>query len=482
MTKYKLSSDRIASQFQHSEEHVNQNETEYDKNVSGVQIDFIKLHDEVLQSGFPNFEVVQTQIPSNINIALFERELIGYYDQQVVKFLRYGFPVGHDGSDYSSTPVKNHKGSRDFPKQIDRYIAKEKSFSAIIGPLQSNPFQVPLSLSPLNTVEKKDSVDRRVILDLIHPVGSSVNEGIPSQGHLGENHVIRYGSVDDLVSLVKVKGKGCLLFKRELKQAYRQIPVDPGDLHLLGWSWNDSIYIDRVLPMGLRSSALMCQRLTDAIAYIMKSRGFSVVNYLDDFGGCESLSRAWLAYEELKTLLNQAGLVESQEKACPPDTNMVFLGILLNTVDLTLQVPKDKLEETKTLALSWKEKMIMTRKELESLIGKLNFLAICVRPGRVFISCLLNVLRRLPKTGSTQISQELLKDVEWWNVYLPHFNGISMMQMEEWSAPDQIIACDACLEGCGGITESGEFFHSICPKLVTSQELHINALELLNCS
>ena len=134
MTKYKLSSDRIASQFQHSEEHVNQNKTEYDKNVSGVQIDFIKLHDEVLQSGFPNFEVVQTQIPSNINIALFERELVGYYDQQVVMFLRCGFPIGHDGSEYLSTPVKNNKGARDFPKQIDRYIAKEKSFSAIIGP------------------------------------------------------------------------------------------------------------------------------------------------------------------------------------------------------------------------------------------------------------------------------------------------------------------------------------------------------------
>ena len=105
----------------------------------------------------------------------------------------------------------------------------------------------------------------------------------------------------------------------------------------------------------------------------MKSHGFSVVNYLDDFGGCESLSRAWLAYEELKTLLNQAGLVESQEKACPPDTTMVFLGILLNTIDLTLQVPKDKLEETKTLALSWKEKMIMTLKELEFLDWEIKF-------------------------------------------------------------------------------------------------------------
>jgi hypothetical protein len=158
-------------------------------------------------------------------------------------------------------------------------------------------------------VEKKGSSDRRVILDLSFPPEKSVNGGIPKRSHEEDDCRISYCSVDDLVELVKHKGQGCLLFKRDLKRAYRQIPIDPGDIHLFGWQWNGSIYIDRVLAMGLRSAAIMCQRLTDAISYLMKKRNYSVVNYLDDFGGCDSVDRAWDAYETLGHILEDAGRI-----------------------------------------------------------------------------------------------------------------------------------------------------------------------------
>lgn len=35
-----------------------------------------------------------------------------------------------------------------------------------------------MAVSPLNTVPKKDTTDRRVILDLSWPPGTSVNDGI----------------------------------------------------------------------------------------------------------------------------------------------------------------------------------------------------------------------------------------------------------------------------------------------------------------
>ena len=41
-------------------------------------------------------------------------------------------------------------------------------------------------LSPLNTVGKRDSEERRVIVDLSWPCGHSVNDGIPSDSYLGE--------------------------------------------------------------------------------------------------------------------------------------------------------------------------------------------------------------------------------------------------------------------------------------------------------
>ena len=53
-----------------------------------------------------------------------------------------------------------------------------------------------------------------------------------------------------------------------------------------------------------------------------------------------------------------------------------------------------------------------------------------------------------------------------------------MMDLEEWSQPDQFAASDACLVSCGGFSE-GNCFHSKFPDFILKQKLHINALELL---
>lgn len=58
---------------------------------------------------------------------------------------------------------------------------------------------------------------------------------------------------DIQVLIVLKKEKGCLMFKRDLKRAYREIPIDPGNMIL-----------DRVLSMGLRSAAQICQRITSS--------------------------------------------------------------------------------------------------------------------------------------------------------------------------------------------------------------------------
>ena len=56
-------------------------------------------------------------------------------------------------------------------------------------------------------------------------------------------------------------GRGCLLYKRDLRKAYRQFPVDPHDYHLLGYTWGGQYYFDTVLTMGLRSAAMSCHNV-----------------------------------------------------------------------------------------------------------------------------------------------------------------------------------------------------------------------------
>jgi len=86
---------------------------------------------------------------------------------------------------------------------------------------------------------------------------------VSSDIYLGEEFHLSYPTVDMIAERIAHYGKGCLLFKRDLKRAYRQFPVDPGDYHLLGYRWKDHLYFDTVLPMGLRMAAMACQRSTD---------------------------------------------------------------------------------------------------------------------------------------------------------------------------------------------------------------------------
>lgn len=174
----------------------------------------------------------------------------------------------------------------------------------------------------------------------------------------------------------------------------------------------------------------------------------SIENYLDDLAGADTPDKAWNSFTELGKVLEFCGLEEAQEKACPPATKMVFIGVLFDTETLTLLVTQERLQEIKNLVNCWLNFEKATLKQLQSLIGKLNFVAHCVKSARVFISRLLNWLRQIQNSQLAEIVPEDIKrDLEWWYFFLPQFNGISMMDLEEWSEPDEIVASDACLTG-----------------------------------
>ena len=52
------------------------------------------------------------------------------------------------------------------------------------------------------------------------------------------------------------------------------------------------------------------------------------------------------------------------------------------------------------------------------------------------------------------------------------------MPWEEWPQPGGVVSTDACLSDCDSWIE-GEYFHALFPPYILSQNLHINALELL---
>ena len=171
----------------------------------------------------------------------------------------------------------------------------------------------------------------------------------------------------------------------------------------------------------------------------------------------------------------------SLEKALPPSTKMVFLGVLFDTVNLTLSVTPERLSEISLLVSEWLFKNRCCLRELQSLLGKLHFVSACVKPGRLFVSRLLIWLRTFQ--GNDRLRKKIpafvKKDLVWWDKFLDVYNGVSMMNFRDWSEPDLHLSSDACLVGCGGIA-GNQFFHALFPKFIVKKQLHINALELLS--
>ena len=332
----------------------------------------------------------------------------------------------------------------------------------MVGPFNENPFSVPLMVSPMNSVPKANDIERRVIVNLSWPHGMSVNDGISKDVYLGEIIDLHYASVEDVCQLVRKVGAGSVIYKRDLKRAYRQIPVDPGDYCFLGYHWEKQFFFDTVLCMGQRNAAMACSRTTKAIMYMHENIGHLGTSYLDDLIGVSPCDEGMEAYESLGELLAELGLLENFTKACPPATMQVVLGVMIDTVNGTLSVPDDKMEDINNLLDIWKRKRKTNKVDLQSLIGKLQFVSKCVRQSRIFLNRLLETLRSFSSEKTKiKLSESFKKDIKWWLLFMEKFNGVSYIPPLLWHEPDVTFSTDSCFRGCGGVCGRNTFMQVI---------------------
>ena len=62
------------------------------------------------------------------------------------------------------------------------------------------------------------------------------------------------------------------------------VPVYPEDRLPLGVAWRDQVYVDSVLPFGLRLAPKIFNAVADGLQWVMLSKGVRFIfHYLDDF-------------------------------------------------------------------------------------------------------------------------------------------------------------------------------------------------------
>ena len=126
----------------------------------------------------------------------------------------------------------------------------------------------------------------------------------------------------------------------------------------------------------------------------MKQEGHSIWNYIDDFLCVSLSSKIDNIYSRLQELLSELGLSVSAKKLVPPSTKVVCLGILVDTVDLSVSVPEEKLQLLKDTCIKWSSKHVGNKRELQFLLGSLLYVAKCIKYARFFLNRMLQLIER----------------------------------------------------------------------------------------
>ena len=299
----------------------------------------------------------------------------------LVRGIKEGFKVGFSGGlDSLKSSVRNMRSAGEQPQVVKDYLDKEVASGRLweVGSVEAAAMGV--HCSPFGVIPKRGKPGKwRLIVDLSSPEGHSVNDGIPK-----ELCSLGYMSVDDVVAQVLKLGKGSELAKVDVQQAYRNVPVHPGDRHLLGMEWQGRVFIDGALPFGLRSAPLLFTALGDAIQWSAEKEGVSWMgHYIDDFVtvGRPDSGECGRNLWKIKEVCARVGMSLEPDKEVGPATAITFLGMELDSANMEVRLPEAKLAELRATLKSWRGMKSCRKRDLLSIIGVLSHACKAIRAG-----------------------------------------------------------------------------------------------------
>jgi len=388
----------------------------------------------------------------------WEAHLVNHPDRPlahyVVQGIRDGFRIGFDYAGHKTKKADdNMYSATEHPQVVQEYLLRECREHRVVGPL--NPAVLPQAqISRFGVIPKKNG-QWRLIVDLSSPHPDSVNDGI-NRDWCSTSYV----KVEDAAREIFQMGRGAKLAKVDIKSAYRIVPVHPDDRPLLGMMWDGNLFVDCVLPFGLRSAPRIFSAIADVLEWRAKFEGIPIIfHYLDDFLiiSPPSSDEGSRHLHSLLELFERLRVPVAPEKVEGPASCITFLGIEFDTNLMILRLPQQKLQALKSMIAEWLERLLSAKKpscsvkDLQSLVGSLQHACKVVRPGRTFLRRMFDLLKgSKKKQRGVRLNKCFLSDLMWWHLFLEEWNGIGMVRNPAEGTPDFNLHTDASGSyGCG---------------------------------
>ena len=350
-------------------------------------------------------------------------------------------------------------------KEIDAEIGRLLDIGAIvpcsheIGEFVSNIFS-----------RKKSNGKVRVILNL-----KPLNQFLVYE-HFKMEHI---DFVSDLVQ------EGDWFCSVDLSDAYFAVSIHDDFCKYLKFVWNGSLYMYKVMVFGLASAPRIFTRICKPILATLRGRHkIRCSLYIDDMVLCNSsCSDIQNDVEIVIDMFSKLGFsVNLSKSVLEPCQVIRHLGILIDSVHMTLGLPGDKLmsidEKCRGLLLDHEKKLPVKIRSVASLIGTLVAAFPGTKYGRLFYrnldrdKCIALKQSHGNYDALMSISRGI-PDIQWW---------LTTGKLESFqiirSSVDVTIYSDASLKGWGAMFEhlnTGGRWNAL------ESTHHINWLELKAC-
>jgi hypothetical protein len=363
---------------------------------------------------------------------------------------------------------------RSATNSVNRPLVEEHILYEIANGRYEKVSHKPTFVSPLGAVPKREKGKIRIIQDCSRPPGGAPND-------FAEISPFKFQSVQNAVDLLH---RGDFMCKIDLKDSYRSVRIHPSSFEATGLKWRfqgdsfDTYMVDKALPMGMSHSPAVFNKLTQAVRAMMKKRGFDIVAYLDDFWlSASTYGECTRALNTLLALLRKLGFAINYSKVECPCQRLTFLGIEFDSLAMTLQLPENKLGVLHSEICEFYLRSKVSKRELQSLAGKLNWATSVINGGRSHLRRLIDRISTLRQPWHrTRLTHDMKADLQFWIDYMYFFNGRARMVD---SRPSASISIDSCGLAAGGYY-AGQMVYT--PWNAFSREiadLHINDKEIL---
>ena len=273
--------------------------------------------------------------------------------------------------------------------------------------------------------------------------------------------------------------KGDFMVKIDLKDAYFTVPVWKNHQKFLRFVWKETMYEFACLPFGLASAPRVFTKLMKPVVGLLRQLGIRLIVYLDDMlimaqSQDVALQHASTALDLLQGL---GFMINYMKSVLVPSTQMEFLGFVVDSLTLSLALPRDKIRKVRKECQTLLDSPLVTVRQLAKLLGHLTSTIQAVFPGPLHFRHLQSEKNRAlvhsqTYDSATPLCPQAKEELVWWRDNLEAWNGKALVS----GSPDLVIETDASRQGwgafCNGVSTGGQWSQG-------ESLFHINCLELL---